>query len=697
MIRKLISLMLAFMLLCGLCVAAAEDDTEVQPRILTYQGGVVLRTVPRGTADSDLIQLAYSLTDMPYIVLNETYEWEIYIEGGTAPYEVIALLAWKESADAERWSTAAYYSPADFRVAHTFTDEGLYFWQIEVTDSEGQSLLFQTRQYETYTEEDETDVMTTAGKVNSIVSTLITADMSDYSRAKVLHDWLIYNANYDTTYTYYDASGVLLHGRGVCESYGRAYMMLCTAAGLECMYVSGFAGDGPDPDTWGSHGWNLVKLNGSWYHIDCTWDDPVDSAGNGGYECHTYFCVDDETMAKDHRWNQPDDLLPNNGMLVPDAEGGIFESLESSDHQYAFTFTSYDEFREKYLQMADAGERRGCVAGLYVGDADFTEEIVPALGEFANSLATELVQTGKASGWYSYEYSFSGMIYFYATWNDPTGYLSIAETSVFLSVGEETTISVADCYPQDNSYSWSSSDSAVAAASSAYDAANGVLLVTICGKNEGTATITGTTTDGHSDSVTVHVLGAHKPEIALHFNESSDGVTVSWSGVPGATEYDLVKRTGSGDVILVTTTGTNAFLTNTQLSSDVQNEVYVEARRVVAGDDIAAYQSEIYTYGTLKIVYAAYLPGNTLAIEAEAFMNDARLTTVYMPDGLLSIGSKAFSGCFSLTAIRIPDSVTSIGTNAFQGCPLTYVTLTPGSYADSWVQMNISGVTVIYE
>jgi len=694
MVRKLISMLLAFMMLSGFCMAAAEEPSTPVAAPLVYQGGVVLRTIPRGADNSDLIQLAYSLTNMPYIVMDKTYEWEIYVQGGTAPYEVSALLAWKASADEAAWSVAAYYEPSDFRVQHTFIDEGLYFWQFEVIDSTGQSLVFQSRQYESYTEADETDVSTTVGKVNSIVNSLITDDMSDYARAKVLHDWLIYNANYDTTYTYYDASGVFLHGKGVCESYARAYLMLCTAAGLECMYVSGTAGNDPDPANWGSHGWNLVWLNGSWYHVDCTWDDPVSGDSAGGYENHSYFCVDDATLAKDHRWNRPDDVFIS-GMIVPDAEGGEYEQ-SAAGADYDFTFTTWDEYDARFDEMVARGERYPCVRGYYVGNEDLYD-MYDGMGTWARAKIQELVNKGLIGG--SYNYGFGGNIFsFWIPWFEPVSYIRIEETNVIINTGKTETIQVTDLYPADNSVVWSSSDPTIATASSTYDSENATLVVTVSGVKSGSAVITATTSDGYTDGFNVIVLGAYAPEMYVQFEETDDGVTVSWSGVPGVTEYDVVKRAGSDDVILATTSNTFAALTSEQLSPNVQNEVYVIARRVVAGTTQASYQSDIFTYGSApQIGYTSIMPAGTLSIEAEAFLNDTNLTTLYIPDGVLSIGQAAFSGCSAMTAVRIPASVTEIGENAFQGCPLEYITVTKGSPADIWLKTNAADVTVIYE
>lgn len=46
--------------------------------------------------------------------------------------------------------------------------------------------------------------------------------------------------------------------------------------------------------------WNMVKVNGKWYQIDVTWDDPISSDGRPILR-HDYFLISDAQMYKDHR------------------------------------------------------------------------------------------------------------------------------------------------------------------------------------------------------------------------------------------------------------------------------------------------------------------------------------------------------------------------------------------------------------
>ena len=91
----------------------------------------------------------------------------------------------------------------------------------------------------------------------------------------------------------YSAYGMFKNGYAVCEGYAEAYSLLLNLVGITSTTITGFAGE--------NHMWNLVKLDGTWYHADPTWDDPVpDVPGRAQYH---YFLKSDKTMAKDHTWD----------------------------------------------------------------------------------------------------------------------------------------------------------------------------------------------------------------------------------------------------------------------------------------------------------------------------------------------------------------------------------------------------------
>ena len=150
------------------------------------------------------------------------------------------------------------------------------------------------------------DITNLSEKVDWVVSNYITPGMSEREKVRVLNNWLTMNAHYDSSYTYHGAEGVMILGYGVCDSYSYAFELLATRAGLANRRLTGNAVSGYGG---GGHAWNLVRVDGQWYHIDTTWNDPVDiSVPNSeiphisGYECHEYFLVTDAQIGKDHTW-----------------------------------------------------------------------------------------------------------------------------------------------------------------------------------------------------------------------------------------------------------------------------------------------------------------------------------------------------------------------------------------------------------
>ena len=81
----------------------------------------------------------------------------------------------------------------------------------------------------------------------------------------------------------FSAYGVFVEEIAVCQGYALAYKLLCDRVGIECYMVTSDSMN---------HAWNIVWLDGSWYHVDATWDDP--SWDMPGRVDHTYLFRSDD-------------------------------------------------------------------------------------------------------------------------------------------------------------------------------------------------------------------------------------------------------------------------------------------------------------------------------------------------------------------------------------------------------------------
>ena len=134
-------------------------------------------------------------------------------------------------------------------------------------------------------------------KVKTIAAKLVKDNMTDVQKVKAVHDYLIKNTVYDQECWLhgqepYTAEGLLKNKTAVCEGYAKAFLAFMYVIDIPCKMVVGYAGNNIP------HGWNVVKVDGKWYQIDVTWDDPVpDKKGRVSY---TYFLLTDQEMAKNH-------------------------------------------------------------------------------------------------------------------------------------------------------------------------------------------------------------------------------------------------------------------------------------------------------------------------------------------------------------------------------------------------------------
>ena len=123
-------------------------------------------------------------------------------------------------------------------------------------------------------------------------------------RVIYLHDYLVNSTEYDTENYLKDtlpessftAYGALMKGTAVCDGYAKALKLLLNKAGIWAVRVTG-EGKGE------SHAWNLVKVDGKYFYVDATWNDPV-ADDKSPILAYNYLLVPESVLAKDHTWNK---------------------------------------------------------------------------------------------------------------------------------------------------------------------------------------------------------------------------------------------------------------------------------------------------------------------------------------------------------------------------------------------------------
>ena len=550
-----------------------------------------------------------------------------------------------------------------------------------------------------------------ANETNAAIEALVekTKGMTDFEKALYIHDYIVLNCEYDLDlleimeqsggklsgeiynerYTEYS---VLVNGTGICGSYALAYRAVMNACGLECLYLSSREMN---------HGWNMVKIDGKWYHVDCCWDDPVpDQYGRAG---RTYFLrTDDEFMELNHYSWTPENykatstkysFMPRNpdnkqkyddgywyyissGKLYKcDTYGNNCEVLanvtantldvENGEVYYSYGRGIYDLDEENgnstlsyYLPDNICGSEmnQAYLKNLYVDGDDATFfTAVADNGEYkiVKNNATDAI--GKYEG---IKLDFSEIT------------LSFHESKQLTCKLVQGTdkCTVSDVW-------WTSSDEEVADVSSSG-------LVT--GYKNGTAEINATW-NNVSDTCAVEVsFDEFEFGNAKHLEYMISNGEATIIGYDGSASGELIiPSTISG--YPVTSIGDSAFYRCNSLTSitipDSVTSIGEDAfggcyslTSVTIGNGVTSIGDGAFYF--CENLTSVRIGNGVTSIGEDAFYYCENLTSVRIGNSVTSIGDYAFYGCVSLTSITIPDSVTSIGDYAFDECvSLTSITI----------------------
>ena len=130
--------------------------------------------------------------------------------------------------------------------------------------------------------------------IDKIIEDNITNNMTDREKIKVIHDYIINRTKYDkdkadkkiTKYHSDTAFGALEEGYAVCTGYADSMMLFLDRFGIKNYKISA-----------DEHVWNYVNIENNWYHLDLTWDDPVNNENKDILD-YKFFLITDEELEK---------------------------------------------------------------------------------------------------------------------------------------------------------------------------------------------------------------------------------------------------------------------------------------------------------------------------------------------------------------------------------------------------------------
>lgn len=140
----------------------------------------------------------------------------------------------------------------------------------------------------------DTDIKMINDEVDTLY-TVLTNNLTDTKTIiKKIHDYIINNTKYDSnrsdygdeTYRSDTAYGPLFEKYAVCGGYSDLMELFLERLKIKSFKVSS-----------NTHVWNAVYLNGVWYNLDLTWDDPVADDGRDYLE-ENFFLISTNELLK---------------------------------------------------------------------------------------------------------------------------------------------------------------------------------------------------------------------------------------------------------------------------------------------------------------------------------------------------------------------------------------------------------------
>ena len=144
-------------------------------------------------------------------------------------------------------------------------------------------------------------------------------------KIKVVNEWMIDNLSYEDregNNNKYNLYGAIVETKVVCEGYARMFKYIMDGLNIPSILVSGTATNSEGQTE--LHAWNYVELNGQWYAIDVTWNDPI-IIGNGELtdSQKSKYLLKGKSFLNDH---EEDGLISENSMEF------TFPTLNNADY-----------------------------------------------------------------------------------------------------------------------------------------------------------------------------------------------------------------------------------------------------------------------------------------------------------------------------------------------------------------------------
>lgn len=171
----------------------------------------------------------------------------------------------------------------------------------------------------------------------------------DLAKEKRVHDFLVKNVVYDDKFNgeIHSAHTALLKSRAVCDGFSKAAKLIFDRISVKSIIITGtsdvqYPSSGNHTD---GHSWNMVNIDGLFYHLDVTFDTNLTSGRSIRYD---YFNLSDDQIRRDHTFDlldqitvctSPNDYYTNHGLYFNSKkrlQSALRDTLQKKKTEFTF-------------------------------------------------------------------------------------------------------------------------------------------------------------------------------------------------------------------------------------------------------------------------------------------------------------------------------------------------------------------------
>lgn len=162
---------------------------------------------------------------------------------------------------------------------------------------------------------------------------------------------------------------MLKDSKGLCSNYADLFKVLCERAGIACDVVTG-TGNGVN------HAWNRVYAGGKSYHLDCTWDDPLNNNYKKASDIRAnYYMKTASFFMGSHTWSGKDYKLPKFSKSWKKIDRNNIKTDDQLRKAAVYAAYEYSEGGASSVVLTATGSRISANISEFIGRYRFAQNV----------------------------------------------------------------------------------------------------------------------------------------------------------------------------------------------------------------------------------------------------------------------------------------------------------------------------------